>query len=703
MKQTKKFSRKFSLLTIFLLLMSIITMDVYAAKLPFTDVPEKAWYYDDVKSAYESDLISGKKPTKYAPNDNMTAAEAVKLAAAMYKLRNEGSANFATSKPWYKVYVDYARQKALISSDLNWNKNITRAGYMQIFANILTDEEAKKNSVADDSIPDVPMTHPNAQAIYKLYRAGIVTGIDDKKNCAPASNIKRSEVAAILIRMMEKKRRLGFSLSGGTTPGTTPPPSTTNPLKITKQPTSVKGAVGVTFILDVKVEGGKTPYNYQWEERKVGDRNYTNSSVIGSDTNVLSPTVKNDAYDYRCVITDANGDKVTSADARVEKEVVTSPLKITKHPMSTKGAFGNMVILEVQAEGGTPPYSYQWEFSNLIPPVVTYMKIGDNKNVLATVIPNIPTYYHCIVTDSNGNSVTSNTAKLEIDPSTVSLIISKQPQDVIADAGSSVTLEVGVKGGKPPYRYEWERKYEGEANFRQSLAPGNDTNILRPIVVLNRVVYYRCIITDDKGSKVTSNTVTVQTDPSIKPFEITKHPNNVIGRPGETTTLEVKVEGGKEPYSYQWERKGYNDPFFTNSTAEGNKSNVMIVPIEGVNTYRCIITDAKGTTLTSNMADVTDITSPDFLRIAYQPTFVTGNLGEKVTLEVKVEGGKKPYKYKWLYADSKNPEFRDTFEDGYTSNILRPTVKDDLVDYRCIITDAKGDRTTTYDIKVTKN
>ncbi|EJP19191.1 SLH domain protein [Peptostreptococcaceae bacterium AS15] len=704
MTKSKNFSKKFSLLTIFIILMSIITSQVYAAKLPFTDVPEKSWYYEDVKSAYESDLISGKKPTKYAPNDNMTAAEAVKLAAAMYMLKNEGKVNFAPSKPWYNVYVDYAKRKGLISGDLTWNKNITRAGYMQIFANILTDEEAKKNEVADGSIPDVPMTHPSAQAIYKLYRAGIVTGIDDKKNCSPASNIKRSEVAAILIRMMDVKRRLGFSLSGGTTPpGTTPPPSTTNPLKITKQPTSVKGAVGVTFILDVKVEGGKTPYNYQWEERKVGDRNYTNSSVIGSDTNVLSPTVKNDAYDYRCVITDANGDKVTSADARVEKEVVTSPLKITKHPMSTKGAFGNMVILEVQAEGGTPPYSYQWEFSNLIPPVVTYMKIGDNKNVLATVIPNIPPYYHCIVTDSKGNSVTSNTAKLEIDPSTVSLIISKQPQDVIADAGSSVTLEVGVKGGKPPYRYEWESKHEGEANFRQSLAPGNDTNILRPIVVLNRVVYYRCIVSDDKGNKVTSNTVTVRTDPSIKPFEITKHPNNVIGTPPDTTTLEVKVEGGKVPYSYQWERRGYDDLFFTNSTAEGNTSNVMRVPIEGVNTYRCVITDANGNILTSEMANVSDITSPDFLKIAYQPTFVTGNLGEKVILEVKVEGGRKPYRYKWQYADSIDPVFRDTFEDGYTTNILRPRVTNDQVYYSCTITDAKGDRRATYDIKVTKN
>ena len=33
-------TRKISLLTIFILLMSIITSQVYAAKIPFTDVPE---------------------------------------------------------------------------------------------------------------------------------------------------------------------------------------------------------------------------------------------------------------------------------------------------------------------------------------------------------------------------------------------------------------------------------------------------------------------------------------------------------------------------------------------------------------------------------------------------------------------------------------------------------------------------------------
>ena len=54
----------------------------------------------------------------------MTAAEAVKLAAAMHQLKNEGKVKFSSSKPWYKVYVDYAKQKNLITTDLDWNRNI---------------------------------------------------------------------------------------------------------------------------------------------------------------------------------------------------------------------------------------------------------------------------------------------------------------------------------------------------------------------------------------------------------------------------------------------------------------------------------------------------------------------------------------------------------------------------------------------------
>jgi hypothetical protein len=45
-----------------------------------------------------------------------------------------------------------------------------------------------------------------------MYRAGIVTGVDALHNCNPDDNIKRSEVAAIISRMMDEDNRVKFDM-----------------------------------------------------------------------------------------------------------------------------------------------------------------------------------------------------------------------------------------------------------------------------------------------------------------------------------------------------------------------------------------------------------------------------------------------------------------------------------------------------------
>ena len=40
------------------------------ADMPFTDVPETEWYYNDVKIAFQFSLINGKTQTTFAPADN---------------------------------------------------------------------------------------------------------------------------------------------------------------------------------------------------------------------------------------------------------------------------------------------------------------------------------------------------------------------------------------------------------------------------------------------------------------------------------------------------------------------------------------------------------------------------------------------------------------------------------------------------------
>ena len=67
--------------------------------------------------------------------------------------------------------------------------------------------------VADNAIPDVKATDKFAPEIYEFYRAGILTGSDAKGTFHSASTIKRSEAAAILLRMFEASARKSITLN----------------------------------------------------------------------------------------------------------------------------------------------------------------------------------------------------------------------------------------------------------------------------------------------------------------------------------------------------------------------------------------------------------------------------------------------------------------------------------------------------------
>jgi hypothetical protein len=177
----------------------------------FADVNVRDWFSEYVANAYASGLIDGKTKTSFAPFENLTYAEAVKLAATMHQKYTAGSVTLNNSTPWYMSYVNYAKEKGIITKDYDWNATATRAGYMEIFANALPENALIAiNTIADNAIGDVPMTHESADAIYKLYRAGIVRGVDETYNCSPDSNIRRSEVAVILIRMLDSTERSEF-------------------------------------------------------------------------------------------------------------------------------------------------------------------------------------------------------------------------------------------------------------------------------------------------------------------------------------------------------------------------------------------------------------------------------------------------------------------------------------------------------------
>jgi len=203
--------KQFSILLALVLALGF-SATAFAAGIPFQDVPAKAWYYQDVANAYERGFINGRDETHFAPDANLTYAEAVKLAACMNQEYELGFVDLGGSNPWYQDYVDYCYAEGIIFKDYPWNQPATRAGYVEIFAHALPEDAlSARNDIPDGGIPDVSTSHPQSAEIYQLYRAGVLVGSDSIGTFNPNSNIKRSEVAAILTRMMDENARKDVS------------------------------------------------------------------------------------------------------------------------------------------------------------------------------------------------------------------------------------------------------------------------------------------------------------------------------------------------------------------------------------------------------------------------------------------------------------------------------------------------------------
>ncbi len=183
---------------------------------PFTDVAEGAWYRKDVETAHKNGLVNGKSDTMYYPDDNMTYAEAVKLACAMHQLYHDKKVTLtAGNSVWYSTYMSYALEKGIIDEDLTAvaDEKINRSDFVKIFYAALPNSEYTViNEVADHAIPDVSLSAKSSKEIYAFYRAGILVGSDNEGTFNPESNIIRSEVAAILTRMFDGSARKTITL-----------------------------------------------------------------------------------------------------------------------------------------------------------------------------------------------------------------------------------------------------------------------------------------------------------------------------------------------------------------------------------------------------------------------------------------------------------------------------------------------------------
>lgn len=182
----------------------------------YWDVSSDDWFYSNVVDAYELGLMVGLNATTFAPNDNVTVAQAITMAARIHSLYHTGSMGFPVydGGNWYDPYVDYALTNGLVARGdlldrfLSMDRAATREEFVYILARALPESELQP--IADISFTDEESIYYRT-SVRLLSRAGIINGYTQYglSYFDPTGYITRAQAAAIIGRMSRPGTRVG--------------------------------------------------------------------------------------------------------------------------------------------------------------------------------------------------------------------------------------------------------------------------------------------------------------------------------------------------------------------------------------------------------------------------------------------------------------------------------------------------------------
>ena len=187
-----------------------IEVEFTNGKLPFTDVRESDWFYEDVAFAYENGLFAGTSDTTFSPNASMTRAM---LVTVLYRLEGQPAVNGRSGfsdvqyNGYYEDAVTWAADNGIVNgtstTTFSPNANVTRE---QMAAILYRYAQHKKYNTAANSGLNGFTDHASvsgyaAASLEWAVAEKLVNGSAGK--LMPTGNATRAQVAAILHRFVE--------------------------------------------------------------------------------------------------------------------------------------------------------------------------------------------------------------------------------------------------------------------------------------------------------------------------------------------------------------------------------------------------------------------------------------------------------------------------------------------------------------------
>ena len=260
-------------------------------------------------------------------------------------------------------------------------------------------------------------------------------------------------------------------------------------VKITAQPKDFKGIIGTDAKFTVLADGKNLSYQWKFNDNGV----WKNSGMTGAKSATISIpiTAERDGQQYKCVITAENG---TTVESDIVKMIMGA--KITEQPKDYTGIIGETAKFTVSADGNN--LSYQWQFLSS----TGWKNSGMTGAKTATISIPITAardgqQYRCVITSSNGASVTTNTLKL-----TSGVKITAQPKDCAGKINETAKFTVSADGNN--LKYQWQ--FLSSTGWKDSGMEGAKTATLSvPITAARDGQQYKCVVTSANGTTATSN------------------------------------------------------------------------------------------------------------------------------------------------------------------------------------------------------
>ena len=176
----------------------------------FSDMADYAWAQEAVTTLYQKGIIAGKGGGKFAPADNITREEFVKLMVVLLNLPDAQGADFrdVSADDWCYHYIASATASGIINGvgdgKFGKGRTITREDMVVILHRAA--EYAKINLGAEKSIrftDDDAISSYAKRAVNVLANAGIINGVGEN-TFAPKAPVTRAEAAKAVYEIDSK-------------------------------------------------------------------------------------------------------------------------------------------------------------------------------------------------------------------------------------------------------------------------------------------------------------------------------------------------------------------------------------------------------------------------------------------------------------------------------------------------------------------